>query len=105
MTEQYVVVLITASVLALSLVLVAAILNRARTPEHDLRRRALAIVAGFGGAPTCAALGGSSTVAVVMVVAWAVVVVAGLHLVLRGPSARPPRRQDERADRGRHARS
>ena len=85
MTEQHLVLVVVAIAIALSFVLAAALVNRARTPEHDLRRRALAIVAGFGGAPICAAASGSSLVAIVMVVAWAVVILAGLHLVLRGP--------------------
>jgi hypothetical protein len=87
MSHEHLAIAIPASVIALVLVLwlVAAIVNRPKTPEHDLRRRALAIVAGFGGIPIGAAAIASAPVAVAMVIAWAAVVIAGLYLVLRSP--------------------
>lgn len=63
---------------------IAAVLNRARTPDHDIRRRALAIVAGVGaGSPVTAALVAPPPwVLGVSVIASSAVVVAGLWLVL-----------------------
>lgn len=81
--DPLIVVVVVIVAIGLVLGLIATILNRAKTPEHDLRRRALAIVAGFGSIPLGAAVAGSSLVAVAMVIAWAIVVVSGLYLALR----------------------
>ncbi len=87
MSHQHLAIAIPAAALVLVLVLwlVAAIVNRPKSPEHDLRRRALAIVAGFGGVPLGGAAIAPAPVAVVMVIASAAVVIVGLYLVLRSP--------------------
>jgi hypothetical protein len=82
---------VVAAVVVLLLVgwVVIAIAHRPKSPEHDLRRRALAIVAGFGAvaSPGVALL--SQPVAIVVIVACALVVPAGLSTPPTPGRARP----------------
>jgi hypothetical protein len=91
MSDQLLVVLVVAAVALAGLVswVVVTIANRPRSPEHDLRRRALAILAGSGAlaGPGVSLL--SPRVAIALVIVYALVIPAGLYIVLRSPS--PPR--------------
>jgi hypothetical protein len=85
------VVVVAVALIAVALIawIIAAIVNRPKCPEHDLRRRALAIVAGFGATAITVAARLSAPVAIVLIVACALVVPAGLYLVLRSPPPPP----------------
>lgn len=87
-SEQLLVVLVAAGVALAGLAswIVVAIAHRPRSAEHDLRRRALAILAGFGAlaGPGMALL--SPPVAIALLVVSALVVPAGLYIVLGAPS-------------------
>jgi hypothetical protein len=86
MLEQpYLLLVVVVAAVALIAWIVAAIVNRPKSPEHDLRRRALAIVAGFGATAIAVAARLQAPVAIVLIVACALVVPAGLYLALRSP--------------------
>jgi len=87
-SDQLLVVLVVAVVALAGLAawVVVALSHRPRSAEHDLRRRALAILAGLGA---LAGPGGalfSPPVAIALIVVSALVVPAGLYIVLRAPS-------------------
>lgn len=83
MSEQHLILILFIVIGLSALGIVAALANRPKTPEHDLRRRALRIVAGFGAPTLGAAVFSPPLVAVTLVVTCAAVVIAGIYLVLR----------------------
>lgn len=94
MTDLHLVLIVMGSIAVLicgTLIALAA-LNRSRSPEHDLRRRALGLLAGMTALPMIALYAARSTVTGIVAVAvaaiWAFVFVSVMRLVLRGD--RPP---------------
>lgn len=89
MTDLHLVLIVVAGIAALvcGTLIVLAALNRSRSPEHDLRRRALGLLAAMTAVPALA-LYVAGVVAIAVAIIWAIVFVSVMRLVLYGD--RPP---------------
>jgi hypothetical protein len=94
MNDRYLVLILVGGIAVLVCVtlIVLAVLNRACSAEHDLRRRALRLMAGMTAVPAITLYAAKTTVtgvvAVAVAIIWAIVLVNVMRLVFR--SERPP---------------
>lgn len=86
MRAEYVVIIVVAGALAVIAWAIAAILNRPQNPDHDIRRRVLALPGALTPGPVVLAVGADTVPAVIVAVAafaaWVVVMVFAVSAVL-----------------------